>query len=384
MPTIKNKLIDVISWDEGYDAEYEYEIRIYEDHIDWHLEFDEQWSDAPRDATQTIYNFLQNGPPSSFSAVNSYYTDLVRKAVKDLPAAKVKDLSASALAEKKKRELEKGRKKVKSMQELKTGWERTVQLVPHGITVLSNEVVFYSGDAHTGSGASCSFAEFLDGKFHDFVLNNFGNAVLEEVIESVMLAPATEEHQKNVTEKDRLLNWIRAIPEDESLKAFEDQSNYDDNGYKHYGAAGKYTDAAGAVIKTCTRLKSKGVELIYGLTSNLAGEPQPFDWPLAYLIYKDGGKRSVEVGLQPNDGLAHKGLFYIVSGDTYFVIDSEGKHLEKEKDRDIFGERVRITGVVRIGKRICFKYSWYFDSDVPDGFLEFKNGHFIGRHELND
>ncbi len=62
----KGKHLKNFSWNEGYDAEYEYSIDVYENCIVWHLEFDQQWSDPPRDAIQEITDFVKNGPPSDF------------------------------------------------------------------------------------------------------------------------------------------------------------------------------------------------------------------------------------------------------------------------------------------------------------------------------
>ncbi len=62
----KGRHIKNFSWNEGYDAEYEYSIDVYDNCIEWHLRFDEQWRDAPVNAIQSIDTFLKNGPPDDF------------------------------------------------------------------------------------------------------------------------------------------------------------------------------------------------------------------------------------------------------------------------------------------------------------------------------
>lgn len=63
---VKGKHLRNFSWTEGYDGEYEYSVDVYQNCIVWHLEFDEQWRDPPRDSVQYIDDFLQNGPPADF------------------------------------------------------------------------------------------------------------------------------------------------------------------------------------------------------------------------------------------------------------------------------------------------------------------------------
>lgn len=69
-------------WYEGYDAEYEYSVAVYMDHIEWDLQFDEQWRDNPRNIIQPMEDYIRNGPPADFQNVNSYYLKEVEKTVK--------------------------------------------------------------------------------------------------------------------------------------------------------------------------------------------------------------------------------------------------------------------------------------------------------------
>lgn len=64
----KGKHLKNFSWCEGYDAEYEYSVDVYERYIVWHLQFDEQWIDPPKDAVQRIEDFIRDGPPTDFSS----------------------------------------------------------------------------------------------------------------------------------------------------------------------------------------------------------------------------------------------------------------------------------------------------------------------------
>ncbi len=59
------------TFDLGNDSEYEFDVTFYPDIIRWYLEFDEQWLDQPREALQTIEDFLENGPPSDFSMLQN-------------------------------------------------------------------------------------------------------------------------------------------------------------------------------------------------------------------------------------------------------------------------------------------------------------------------
>lgn len=74
-------------WFEGYDGEYEYSVAVYADHIEWDLQFDEQWSDRPVNIIQDIKDYIVNGPPYDFRNVNSYYLKEVRKTVRSITGA---------------------------------------------------------------------------------------------------------------------------------------------------------------------------------------------------------------------------------------------------------------------------------------------------------
>ena len=74
-------------WFEGYDGEYEYSVAMYPEHIEWDLQFDEQWSDKPVNIIQDIKDYALNGPPPDFRNVNSYYLEEVGKAVRRISRA---------------------------------------------------------------------------------------------------------------------------------------------------------------------------------------------------------------------------------------------------------------------------------------------------------
>lgn len=80
--TDKGKALYSDYWFEGYDGEYEYSVAVYSDHIEWDLQFDEQWSDKPVNIIQPVDDYIKNGPPQDFSSVNSYYLKEVAAAVK--------------------------------------------------------------------------------------------------------------------------------------------------------------------------------------------------------------------------------------------------------------------------------------------------------------
>jgi hypothetical protein len=55
--------LESVKWCEGYDGEYEYSVDIHADVLVWRLEFDKQWTDAPRHEVQTRAAFAAGGPP---------------------------------------------------------------------------------------------------------------------------------------------------------------------------------------------------------------------------------------------------------------------------------------------------------------------------------
>jgi len=65
---ISHELVERVNWFWGFDGEYNFSASIYEDHILWYLEFDEQWTDPPQEAIQSLDDFLKNGPPRSFDS----------------------------------------------------------------------------------------------------------------------------------------------------------------------------------------------------------------------------------------------------------------------------------------------------------------------------
>lgn len=73
--------IQVFDWNEGYDGEYEFRATVYRNCIEWHLEFDPQWSDPPQTELQSLEDYLKNGAPGIFDRPASYYDikDLARK-----------------------------------------------------------------------------------------------------------------------------------------------------------------------------------------------------------------------------------------------------------------------------------------------------------------
>lgn len=269
----------------------------------------------------------------------------------------------------------------RSLWDLPTSWDTVVQGTPHFLRIDPKEVVIGSGAGHTEIAAGVPFAEFVGGAYHDLVREVFGDAVLAEAIESARLAPDTLEHRAQARDRLRLRHALERYPLDPTLAGFVDNPDPTDDGFRHYAASGPHTDPVGTTVSRSTRLRDGPDELIYGITANLAGRKQRFEWPIGWM-YRDGRYRfMVEVGLQPSSGLAWRGRFYLVSADTLVVLDNEGHRLEREEDREMFGERVRITRVIRVQERVCFGYSWYFD-DEPDGFVEASpDGRLLGRWE---
>jgi hypothetical protein len=273
---------------------------------------------------------------------------------------------------------------INSLRTLKTSWERKLRGVHYYVIINPSEVVIGSGFGHTDNAVSCSFKEFVDGKYNDLVEQDFGSPVLAEVIKSATLAPHTREHHRNQAEIQQLRDYLDKIPFDQKLKQFTDNENYSDNGNRYYGALKDYTTKSGTVFKMYTRLETKSAILIYGPTNISDGKKGKMTYSAAYLISKtDGTEKLVDVGISPADGISYRDTFYIESGSSFVVLNDRGQQLSKNEDRLVFGERLRITHVIRIGNDICFRYYW-FSGEHPKGFLLFdeKKKTFSARWEF--
>lgn len=63
----------------------------------------------------------------------------------------------------------------------KDGWDYSVQLNEKGFSYGAGQNNVATMSAAGGGGGSATFTEFLDGKYNDFVLEHFGQGVLNEM-----------------------------------------------------------------------------------------------------------------------------------------------------------------------------------------------------------
>lgn len=70
---------------------------------------------------------------------------------------------------------------------MKTNWHKTLPDYEEGIRIGKDGVHFWGSrpNARDAQGEIVSFEAFLDGKYHDYVVKQFGEAALQEMLQSV-------------------------------------------------------------------------------------------------------------------------------------------------------------------------------------------------------
>ena len=65
-----------------------------------------------------------------------------------------------------------------------TYWEKTSCNRIYYIQITEGNVIvgYHYGSGHTDNACICTHSEFLDGMFHDFIRENFGDDVLNDVL----------------------------------------------------------------------------------------------------------------------------------------------------------------------------------------------------------
>lgn len=245
---------------------------------------------------------------------------------------------------------------------MKTNWETGKGGLVYYVTVTAFELVAgsHAGSGHTDNAASCSHAEFLQGKLHDFVLANFGEAVLREVKTAVSAAATHPPFVAQHAQVAQLRTFLDQIPLDESLAGL-DKHPETENGFRNYGNAGGYK----------TVVPSDNVVLTVERDSGDIGPKFGRRGPT--FAVKLPGHASAVVAWQDH--------FFLVVSNSYTVLDPRGRHLHTSHQPD-FGTLLRITNVYKRQERIFFAYRW-FHQNYPDGFLQFQVGRgFTGRMEL--
>jgi hypothetical protein len=348
------------SWNEGYDGEYEYTVTVHDNYIHWHLEFDEQWRDPPRDGNQSFEDFLEKSNPADFSSrMNESITEAVKKSM-SLPGYHpyiapqvVPDATPTA-----------------PDGPMKTSWEMMDGNCKNYVDINDREVVIGStyGSGHTDNAVSCSHKKFLKGFYHDHITQYFGKGTLREIIGYVMKAadhkPFKEKRQKTNLRK----KFIRDIPVVPSIKKMVDDPETID-GFMYYGNAGGYSTELKTSSYHFFADSSNQYDVRGSITHNISGE-----------IYRFSIRGNCESVVELN------GIFFIASWDNFSAVDSRGKYLYdtydlKDKNGEkIFGEELRVGRTLRYKKTILVK-CWWVAVDEPGSYLRFDAGKksFTGR-----
>jgi len=344
------------SWYEGYDAEYEYAVDVGPDRIVWHLEFDEQWSDPPRDEVQSFEDFMACGHPSGFSGA---YDDVIRKEAAALMAAPgYVPFRAPAHLEREPG----GDDSVRADRippaegPMKTSWERRDGSATHSVDIHPEEVVVatsYPNPHAGGGGASATHTGFLGGELWGTVLDLFGRSTLVEVLAYVKRAPTLPEFMEKRESLDARKAFVRSIPVDPRIKAALANPAIVD-GFRNYGNRGGYVTE----LRVGDLLFHAGGGVDY-VEEVRARKRHRFDVP---------GTCTSVVGLG--------GRFYFTAWDNFWVVDGAGRllydtySLTDAKGDRIFGEALRVDRVMSLGKAILVR-AWWLATPMPRSCLRF-------------
>ncbi|MFX1451300.1 MAG: hypothetical protein ACFFCM_10685 [Promethearchaeota archaeon] len=191
---------------------------------------------------------------------------------------------------------------------MKTSWEKKDGRRTEYVYVNYKEVIVGS---HYGTGMSdnagaASYQEFLNGRFQNLILESFGQAVLDEIINVVNLSiagkiPEFQEKKQEVLEKRY---FLESIPIDESLKELDDLKKHPEtiSGYKVYGNAGGYK----------TILKSDNLTLF------VSGQK-------GYIEVKGGKRFQFKLKGHCSGVVELHDYFYVHHSDNFAVITPEGE-----------------------------------------------------------
>ncbi len=104
------------------------------------------------------------------------------------------------------------------------------------------------------------------------------------------------------------------------------------------------------------RLYSDTVTLVYDSTDTDCNQKGPFDQAVGYFCGLPEPENLVGVGIQPDEGIGWKKWFYIVSGQNFVVIDTNGQMLSQEDEMKMFGSDLRVERFYRAGDTVVFQY----------------------------
>lgn len=248
-----------------------------------------------------------------------------------------------------------------------TSWERTEGRRTYYILVHYNEIVVGShyGTGMSDNAGSCSHEAFLEGEFQDLVLENFDQAILDEVIFAIKHTHENVYHNEKRTEIERLKSYIETIPIDKTLLELKNHPDTID-GSNTYGNKGHYKSYIESDTTTFFYSSTKG-----HITSKETSEVVNLKW-------KFHASSCVEL----------HDTYYLIGNDNLQVISKEGEIIyssERDIERDIFGSTIRISRVFKNEETIFISY-WTFDKEnLPDGLIRFELGKgFTGRMEFED
>ncbi len=254
---------------------------------------------------------------------------------------------------------------------MKTSWEKTSDGITYYVHITEDQVVSgsHAGSGHTDSAGTCSYREFLNGQFHDIIRNDFGPALLEEVISSVKAAETWEPFMKKRAESDGRRAFIYNIPFDGSLEDILHDPCIERGG-RYYGITGSYDtelQADGYIFRTDT----SDISSITGtVTHTLTGEVYNFSLP--------GYCTAV---------VAAREKFFLISSNNFMVINSRGEilwttaDLKDSRGENLIGDNLRAGTVMRCEERIIVSFSWVGGNDRRSWLLFDPDGmSFTGRY----
>lgn len=349
-----------VSWEEGYDSEWEYTVTIHDNFIHWEVHLDPQWADLPRKEDQAFEDFLKRGPHPGFSgSVDSFrlkeITDAVAERMRqpgyrpyEGPSGddELEDASASPAASP-----APGPDSVDDLPappHMKTYWETASGEGKHFIDINATEVVIgsTSGPAVTENATACTHEEFLKGMHHEMVREMFGLDTLKEIIACVKKAGTHEpfmDQRRRITDT---LDFIREIPPDPGLQGLSEGGSVID-GSRIYGNAGGYN----------SELKTREWRFFVD-----CADPENITGTITELA--TGKTRTVTFPGIVTSAVELEGSLYISCNDNFEVISPEGDKvfdtalIRGSGGEPVFGSALRVSGTLRVGRAILVRCYW--------------------------
>lgn len=248
---------------------------------------------------------------------------------------------------------------------MKTSWSKTEGKRTDYIYVQYDKVVVgnHSGTGLSDNPGACSHEEFLTGKYHKEILEQFGQQVLDEVINAVIQSNDNPEFKAKWQRIKQIKKFIEEIPIDESLK---DLHLHPDtiSGSQAYGNRGNYL----------SYIESDTTSLTYEMFSGTIENKQTGE--KININFKNHASYCVEL----------HDYYYLISNDNLYVISPEGKIVfttEITYNETIFGRELRIGQIFRYHDIIFFLYHSMNSEVIPRGLIRYELGEgFTARVEI--